>query len=89
MQINTYFPNSTKCFSDFTNITYVHTPIYTAYMKDSTNSFMNKTLYTTHYLQYWAKGLMDCDSVAMNIFTYVNNQIVVMDGFTNFLLATF
>lgn len=77
MQINTFFGNSSTCFSDFTNLSYVQMPYYKSFMADDDNALINKTIETTRMVKYFAKGAMDCESVLINMFLYLNNQVIV------------
>lgn len=73
LHINSFFPNSTNCFSDLTNITFDYKPAYETYMSTTLDNGILKTMKTTQYIKNITKAAINCESVLINIYLYVNN----------------
>lgn len=89
LSLDKFFANSTACYSDITNLTFVGTPNLKLMLADDTAEGFEKALMITRYIKNISKSVMDCNSALLNVHLYINNQIYMQDGFTNFLLATF
>ena len=70
MQINDLIPNTTACFSDFTNISFVYNKNIISYIGNPVNSPYNKTIKVAKYISYWSMALQHCTSVVLNVYTY-------------------